>query len=620
VRRSASDLLGALCLAAAVLLTVPSVVSADDGTTTSSSTPATSVPVVTDAGPDTTSPATSDAPASSDTAAASETTAPATSDTASPATNDTTTSAPGPLDSGTQSVVISDVAVAIADSGGNTSLGVPLPASANQAIATGAASAIGSIDQTSLTQSAAITLADQATANLVQIAIVFNVGIAGANTGANTASSAGGTAGAGVTTGNATAVGNDAANYVTQGATAAAPITGTDTASQLTVTLHLGVAVANTGGNAASGGAAAATTGSATAVGNQSLTNVAQTATLAGSGTAAVSVRQQVLVLNLGVALANTGAGDVSQLAVALLQTPTQDLAAQLFALLLPALAAASGAPTGAGAASTGNASAIGNQSVTQIAQTASASAGGTGSASVDQQVVVANVGAAIANTGLNGAAASVDMAGVQQLASFFAQLLQGLQAAATATGPTAQHFSFSVPLGALMVALQADFTGTVSSPVAGATVHQLAAVISIGVSVANSGGNTSTNPSTTNPSTTDPSTTGTTGTTGTGVGNGAIVTGNATAHNTSIVVVCQLDNSTATCLVPPAPAVTPAPAPTTTTTVTVNAAAALPPSVLAASGQLPSTGGGLDPLVPASVLFVTGFVLFAVGRRHAVR
>jgi hypothetical protein len=285
-----------------------------------------------------------------------------------------------------------------------------------------------------------------------------------------------------------------------------------------------------------------------------------------------------------------------------LLQTPTQDLAAQLFQMLLPALAAASGAATGAGVAATGNATAVGNQSTTHVAQTASAAAGGTGSASIDQQVVVANVGAAIANTGLNGAATSVDMVAVQQLASFFAQLLQGLQAAATATGPTAQHFSFSVPLGALMVALQADFTGTVSSPVAGATVHQLAAVISIAVASANSGGNTSSAAA---------------ASAGLPLAGGAVTTGNATAHNTSLVVVCQLDDSTATCLVPPVPPVDPG---ATTTTVTAAAGGPLPTGALDASAQLPSTGGGLDPVVPAAVLFLTGITLLTIGRRRACR
>jgi hypothetical protein len=193
-------------------------------------------------------------------------------------------------------------------------------------------------------------------------------------------------------------------------------------------------------------------------------------------------------------------------------------------------------------------------------------------------------------------------MAAVQQLASFFAQLLQALQASATATGPTAQHFSFSVPLGSLMVALQADFAGTTSSPVAGATVRQIAAVISIGVSSANSGGNTMV---------TSAASAGSAG------AGGSIVTGNATAQNTSVVVVCQLNNSTATCLVPPVPPVDPG---VTTTTAAVNAGGPLPAGVLDASARLPSTGGGLDPVAPATVLFLTGFVLLAVGRRRASR
>jgi hypothetical protein len=354
-------------------------------------------------------------------------------------------------------------------------------------------------------------------------------------------------------------------------------------------------------------------TGSAVAVGNQSLTGIHQIATLAGSGDAVVSVHQQVLVLNLGVALANTGAGDVSGIAAALLTTPTQDIAAQLFQLLLPALAAAPSVATGSGTGATGNASATGNQSVTQVSQTASASASGTGVASVDQQVVVANVGAAFANTGLNGSTASVDMAAVQQLASFFAQLLQALQAWSSADAAIAQHVSFSVPLGDLMVALQGDFSGIVSSPTAGTTIHQLAAVISIGVSSANTGSNSTA--------------AGAAAALGHTPGDVALATGDATAHNSSVVIVCQLDDSTATCLAPPKPPIVDPPTTPTTPTTVLDPASGGPTTSTASSpatthpaGVLPRTGGGTEPLVPAATLLFLGLILVFAGRRRALR
>ena len=78
-------------------------------------------------------------------------------------------------------------------------------------------------------------------------------------------------------------------------------------------------------------------------------------------------------------------------------------------AFLLPAMLAPDADPPGgasAGSVATGDAVAIGNRSTTVISQQATAAAAGDGSVVIEQRAVVANVGAAVANTGSNVVAA----------------------------------------------------------------------------------------------------------------------------------------------------------------------------------------------------------------------
>ena len=68
--------------------------------------------------------------------------------------------------------------------------------------------------------------------------------------------------------------------------------------------------------------------------------------------------------LPLGIALANSGLNEVRGLTGSLLETPSDALAEQLFAMLVPALIASyAGQGAGAGNIDSGNATAIGNQS-----------------------------------------------------------------------------------------------------------------------------------------------------------------------------------------------------------------------------------------------------------------
>jgi LPXTG-motif cell wall-anchored protein len=147
---------------------------------------------------------------------------------------------------------------------------------------------------------------------------------------------------ASIVTGTATAVGNSATTTVTQGWTGTVNGLGVMYIVQQSVVLNLGVALANTGGNAAIGnasqnsagvlqiqvgwtnpgsvtsmvavasnssdGIARITTGQATATGNSATTNVVQVVTILGNGTGAPFVLvQQGFVHNIGMALANSG-------------------------------------------------------------------------------------------------------------------------------------------------------------------------------------------------------------------------------------------------------------------------------------------------------------------------
>src|SRR5262249_4453135 len=138
-------------------------------------------------------------------------------------------------------------------------------------------------------------------------------------TGNNSVSAGSGSGGGSITTGSAVAIGNDAAVYGTQGASANATTGTSDSASQNTMLLNIGVAVSSTGGNtivatlsdAGSGGSAAVTSGAATAIGNQSRTSVTQIATGAVSDGGQLTIEQRAAIVNLGLALADSGSNTI---------------------------------------------------------------------------------------------------------------------------------------------------------------------------------------------------------------------------------------------------------------------------------------------------------------------
>jgi hypothetical protein len=89
-------------------------------------------------------------------------------------------------------------------------------------IDTGDVDAVGSDDVNIVSQEAAVKLTEQAVANLIQVALILNIGAALANSGLNDTVSAPGGSGiiGALDSGNATAIGNDMEQYITQAARA----------------------------------------------------------------------------------------------------------------------------------------------------------------------------------------------------------------------------------------------------------------------------------------------------------------------------------------------------------------------------------------------------------------
>lgn len=526
-----------------------------------------------------------------------------------------------------QTVTITGVDVAVANTGGNqivagdgsSTAAAASGSSASAAVAgtgvsTGPATAVGSQDETAVSQQATAVLTGNATADITQIVFVFNLGVANATSGNNAAG--GNASGGAVSTGSAVAVGNSGTNYVTQNGTADA--TGTPSAStgQVSITVRVGVAVANSGVNDVSGsaaGSAPVTAGSATATGNMSTTDITQTALATGSDSAHLVIGQQAVVVNIGVSLANSGFNGVTDLADALVNAPDGTAATQLFAALLPALLSAY-ASSGADAVTTGNATAIGNNSATYISQTAAATATGDGTATVQQDVSVGNVGAAVANTGLNDSGVSLSptldatsQAIVSQLAAYLAELFASVNSWEPGDAAPSVPSSLTLTNGAVNLDVGSSITGTQtvvgnSDPSVGgpsATIRQIVAVFSIGISSAQSGSNTTTAVDV--------------GVTDDGslvvVPAGSISTGDAVAVNNGTVVVCQLANE------PDAPCLGP------DDDDDAEVEPPVVPPANAVSAQLPVTGADAElMLLLAFALLLVGSSLLVVVRRPAVR
>ena len=576
----------------------------------------------------------------------------------------TTTHNPVQIDS-SETAVVTGTQVADADSGNNHTV-TDQPAAGGQQpndIDTGTADAIGSQDTNVVDQQAEVVLTEQAVANLLQVALILNIGAALANSGVNDAiSTPGGSGVAGaIDTGSATAVGNDMAQYITQAARATGDENTDDAAKQLAISLWMGLASANSGVNSTTGTGVAGSgggigTGDASAIGNQSLTDVLQQASLTGADQSQVNVEQYATIMNIGFALANSGVNDITGVAGGILTAGDSqvqnDMALDLFSMLLPALMQNFAGTSGQGSIGTGDATAIGNRSETYVHQLAVAASSGDGIASIIQDVLVANVGAAGANTGgnvLGGRYANLDpdtAKAVVTLAAFLSQMLALVHTQSAEQALAMQSQGLEIPFGSIVLQVQGQMQGvdTTLTGVDGAqaNIRQVTIILSLGIAQANSGLNTALGVDQQNALAASVNATDFTG------------TGDALAVNDGLVIICQRRNADdIACLTPPVDTppvdepvgptttVPAAVAPTTTavstetgvvvTTTTVAAASSTngarpdgplgftspPPSH---SGTLPSTGSEVaDILLYAGAIVGLGgaMLLIATRRRY---
>ena len=466
--------------------------------------------------------------------------APATIDT--PASETTT---PPPTNTNDQNANATTTGTAVADTGSNTaasgtnsnvagSVGGSTNPSANAGATSGTAGATGSQDTTQVDQIATATTNGQGAVDILQVALVINLGVSNGQSGANTAIAAGGPGGAGgdaqgaIDTGNASAVGNRATTTVTQ----AAVVAGGDASSQITAVLNIGIGVGNTGLNVAMGnitvdgisaaqltllnsGTAAVQSGDADALGNRSDTRVLQSATGTASGTAVLQIGQWAIVLNFGTAFANTGGNAAVAGTGPGGMGPAEYQAVLAIMNVLGPILDGLGTPTGSTVGNssavilTGDAAALGNDASTTIAQTAAGAVSGSQYASANQRATVANLGLALANTGYNASLANpgaIDLASLgpatAQLSQFFGLLTD--TSWLTSANPFAS-FAQSVDVGGLTLSLGGDISGTQfllgwddalvpdGGPITpGVRVRQISAVLNIGIALADSGANTS--------------------------------------------------------------------------------------------------------------------------------
>ncbi len=557
--------------------------------------------------------------------------------------------------------------------------------SATAGTSSGDSSAVGTNSNSTIGQQAHAEATGLGTVDILQIALVVNIGVANSNTGSNVVGAGGaGTSGIGtikssIKSGNASALGNNSKTGIKQSAI----IKNGEQSNQKAVVVNVGIALGNSGLNITIGtlgtdGLPASTqavttgasngqiyTGDASAIGDRSNSAINQSANGTASGIATLVIDQRAVIVNFGTALANSGGN------VALASFDPSNLTseeAEIVYAVLSALAPLFGPPQtgvqnslGGTTASigTGNASAIGNSSATEIDQNVEGSVHGDGNASATQTAVVGNLGVALANTGFNGALAGVTLDGLTQahpelvgagdaLTQFLALLtnLSWLDSA----NPFAQ-FAQSIDIGGVTLDLGGTLSGSEfllgwDSAIApdggplpgGVRVRQISGVLNIGFSTSDSGHNTVV-----------AIVTGSNGSGGdvksaksaTQVKSGSpdvlaqVFSGNALAiGNNAVVTVCQTFHDTVDCFTPkpthhPTPHPKPAPAPRPHTpseppVVVVSANEELPPAsptaaTTSGSEELPFTGSDPQALIAiAGTMLAAGAALSR--RRRAER
>ncbi len=399
---------------------------------------------------------------------------------------------------------------AVANTGGNTGVatgpglpGIYLPGGVSSTITTGSATGNGSVDTNGISQEINATVTENGKVVVVQVAVIVNIGIGLAGSGGNVANTESVTppklvssvamivgseaAGAGtgptptsIMTGNASSTGNSGSTQVTQSIV----LTGNDVAQQLAAVLNLGVGVANSGLNFAlaavsgnnqgspssvtfvtTGAPSSITAGSASALGNRSTSAVFQVVTVSASGNGSLLVIQRAVIVNFGLALANSGL-NVAGGGALTAALPDPAAAQQLLLMLLGSDSTASGTALAGGSGpvsiGTGNAQAVGNDTTTGILQQVNGSVTGDETAKAIQDAWVGNFGLALANTGANGAATG--LAGIDPASLVAARgALQAFLAGLTGIGDPLQGLDASFQLGGNLLQLHGDVSGTES-------------------------------------------------------------------------------------------------------------------------------------------------------------
>jgi hypothetical protein len=510
-----------------------------------------------------------------------------------------------------QSADVTTGGTAVANTGGNTALAGATGASGSEtappgvialpfsgpsgSVTTGNAGGRGSVDENGIQQVVNATTSENGKVTVVQVAIIVNVGIGLAGSGGNFAAEAAivtptasvamvigqnETAGAGgsgptpaqIDTGNANATGNTGTTSVKQ----TIQLTGGDVANQLASVLNIGVGVANSGLNFALAsvstnngggpqsvtfvtmGGSNITSGPAHALGNRSTSTIFQIVTVSASGNGSLLVVQRAIIVNFGLALANSGlnAAGSGALTGALPNTAN----AQELLLMLLEHGSSSATPVmlgviggGSGDIGTGRAGAIGNDTETGISQHVDGSVTGDDTARAIQDAWVGNFGVGVANSGGNGAGglSGLDASSVGGARDALWAFLSGL----TGLGEPVQGLDASFQLGSNLLQLHGDVSGTetllgvaepgaeVSPDDAAVVIRQITAVLNIGIALGDSGHNTALAVSNRT----------TTGGDGSTVAGAEITTGDAQAvGNHFVATVCQAIGATVSCNPPP--------------------------------------------------------------------
>jgi hypothetical protein len=585
------------------------------------------------------------------------TTAPDTTTTTAPSDTTPTTpsTTPAPTTEVHQDTQVKTTGTAGADTGGNTATtdgsgtGTTTPSTGgNASVDSGRSHATGSADTNTITQKVDASAADASAIDVLQVALVINIGIGVADSGANHAAAGSGATGgaASIATGDARANGNRSNTVLLQ----ATILQNGQLVVQRADVNNTGAGLANTGGNAANASGSGATnasigSGSATAVGNRSDSSIAQLAMLLAVDDGTIRVQQRAVVLNLGVALANSG----SNLAGGGISPQTASVIASLVRALGGSVATFDAQDTaGRALVTSGNSVAHGNSSSTAITQRVNARVDGDGIALSSQDALVSNLGVALANSGLNVAGGRAGGANTPALTSATDAIQAFLAALSTPDfvdtgGPELQQ---ALDLGGVMLDVTGDIgvTDLLSSiPDGGAMtgqvhVRQVSGVLTLSIAIARSGQNQAVVAVMPEGRTTASEGEGPDGTAG-------ITTGDARATgNHATVFVCQISGAGLDCPTPPGDPATPAdpggPAPrenfpgivegvpavqpTTAGTfgnvaVKATTARATAPRAASTGDSLPFTGTDPEAAALAGIaLVVFGLGMSRIARRHA--